>query len=421
MSFTSGRVSFVRFAVVGDAPATVDNTTLATLAQHSFRETEVGAPSEVEAGFTTGEHLFDTQFTYEKNGYGAAGVLLVFALRIDTHKVPSEVKHAYKRMNESALAQGNPSGFASKSQKKEAMETAERQIHEDLASGKFRKSKTVPLLWDLTRQELYVGGASNAVVEQLARLMREAFSVQLEQLSPGALAGRFLRAMGKGRDYEDLRPSPFTRPPDAPEPEAGGDDEEAPGAVQIGSVPLVPWTQSSTDLKDFLGNEFLLWVWWQVDRGEGLIDIVNPESGKSTYAAAVVIDKSLEMECAWGVTGKQTLKSEKPTRMPEASEALACGKWPRKASLILADTGDNLQWELGLQSDKWAVSGASMPEASEAESMREVTEHRLECTRKLAALLDAVYVEFLKVRISPGWANKRGVIRKWIGSRQKAE
>jgi hypothetical protein len=414
MSFTSGRVSFARFNVVGDAPPTVDNTMLATLAEHSFRETEVGAPSEIEAGFTTGEHLYDTQFSYEKNGYGAAGVLAVFALRVDTNKVPSEVKHAYKRMNESALAQANPSGFATKSQKKEAIETADRQIHEDLASGKYRKSKTVPILWDLTRQEIYVGGANNTVVEQLSRLMREAFNLQLEQLTPGAIAGRYLRSTGKSRDYEDLRPSPFTKPPDAP---AQSEEEEAAGHGSVGAVPLVPWTQSSTDLKDFLGNEFLLWLWWNIDRGESLIDVPNSDGGKSISAAAVVLDKTLEMECAWEITGKQSLKADKPTRMPEAAEALVTGKWPRKAGMILADTADNLQWELTLQADKWVVSGAALPEAAEAESMREVAEHRLECTRKLAWLLDALYLEFLKVRVSPAWGNKRAAIRKWIAKR----
>ena len=70
-----------------------------------------------------------------------------------------------------------------------------------------------------------------------------------------------------------------------------------------------------------------------------------------------------------------------------------------------------------MQADKWVVSGASLPEAAEAESMREVTEHRLECTRKLAWLLDALYLEFLKVRVSPAWGNKRAAIRKWIAKR----
>src|SRR5690606_23441163 len=82
MSFHSGRVTFCRFFANGDGPTTADDTALATLAEHSFQETEIGAPDAVESGWTTGEHLFDTQFTYEKNGYGNA---MLFALRIDTH------------------------------------------------------------------------------------------------------------------------------------------------------------------------------------------------------------------------------------------------------------------------------------------------------------------------------------------------
>src|SRR5690606_35532297 len=97
------------------------------------------------------------------------------AVRIDTHKVPAEVRHAYRLQNELAAAQMNPSGFATKAQKREAKELAGRQIHEDLAAGKFRSSKSVPLLWDLGAGVLYCGATGNTVHEQVSRLMREAF------------------------------------------------------------------------------------------------------------------------------------------------------------------------------------------------------------------------------------------------------
>lgn len=416
MPFQSGRVSFCRFRVEGDAPKTADAATLATLAEHSFREAEIGAPDIVESGWTTGEHLLDTQFSYEKNGYGVGGTLLLFALRIDTHAVPAELKHAYKRINEQALASENPSGFATKEQKREAADTASRQVHEDLAAGKFRRSKSVPVLWDLARGEVFCGSSGNTASEELASLFLKSFNVRLEAISSGSLAGAMLRASGKGRDYEDLKPSAFTRAPDAGAADAGDEGDDA--SPRERATPVVPWVAASIDLKDFLGNEFLIWLWWVTECGHGQIEVASP-TGRGKSIVAVAIDKTLDTECAWDLLGKQSLKAEGPTRLAEAGRALATGKWPRKAGLIVAESGAR-QWELTLQADRWMVTGASMPEAPEAQSPRELLESRLDAARGLAETLDLMFDAFLKIRVGSGWPGQRQTIRNWIRNRQKA-
>ena len=424
MAFDSGRITFCRFRVVGDAPASVDETALGILAEHAFRETEIGAPDEVETGFTTGQHLLDTQFSYEKNGYGLPGAgggasMLLAAVRIDTHKVPADVKQAYRKLNEQAAASGNPSGFASKAQKQEAGELASRQIHEDLAAGKFRKSKLVPILWDLSRGVLYCGATGNAVQEQLARLMRASFNVELEAISAGALAGEMLRRQGRTRDWEDLHPSPLTPAP--PEAHAAMDEADAPTDV---SIPTIPWRAQAVDLKDFLGNEWLIWLWWLAETAEGVVPIKGEAGGAGGGdgggEAFITIDKSLEMECAWGVRGKQSLRAGSSpvalTRLPEAGEALATGKWPRKLGLILAD--GECQWDLSLQADRLHVTSAALPEVADAESPRELTEARLALVARLTSVLDGMYARFLEERTGPGWPGRREALAGWIRQRR---
>lgn len=407
MSFTSGRVAYCRLMVEGDAPTAVDEVTLATLGENAFRETEIGAPDEIEMGWTTGEHIFDTQFSYEKNGFGN---MLLFALRIDTHRVPSEVKRAYKLINEQAAAAENPSGFANKNQRREAKELADRQVHEDLAAGKYRQSKAVQLLWDFKNRVLYSSNTSAKVLESVAAQMRASFNVQCTLITSGALAGETVRTWGRERDYEDLRPSAFTSAPDA----ALHDDEQEDRFRGDMAIPDVPWTHSSTDMKDFLGNEFLVWLWWVTEQQDGMIE-AETESGKVDIALA--IDKTVEMDCAWGITGKQSLRSTGPTRLAEAGEALVGGKWPRKFGLLLSDGEAN--WELTLQGDMWQVSGAAMPEITEAESPRDVTEGRLLLTRRLSDTLDAAYRAFLKQRTSGAWQSRKQQIREWIKARRK--
>lgn len=408
MSFHSGRVSFVRFQVnhADKPPTAVTQALLDTLSEHAFTDTPVGTPDEIESGWTTGQHLFDLQFTFDKNGFGNA---LLFALRIDTNRVPGDVRQAYRLMHEQSLAATNPSGFISKAQKKDAREAVEHQIHEELASGKYRRSKLVPLLWDLQRSQLYCAAAGNTVQEQLASCFRTSFNADLTPLTAGSLAGQWLREWGKGRDYEDLRPSPFTVPP--PEARSDGDDAAAPADL---STPPVPWAASAVDVKDFLGNEFLLWMWWVTETAEGQVDVKTKDLNA---LVALVLDRTLEMDCAWGATGKQTLRGAGPTRLAEAGDALRTGKWPRKAGMILSD--GQQQWELTFQADRLAVSAGLLPPIETANSPRELLEQRLTLTRDLSRVVDGLYETFLRRRVSSSWASDRQKIHEWIGHRRR--
>jgi len=417
MPFDSGRVTFTRFHVTGDAPSHVDDAFLSILAESRFRESEFGAPDEVEAGFTTGVHLFDTQFTYQKNGYGTPGNgLALFALRMDTNKVPADIKKAYKVMNELAAAAGNPTGFPSKSEKREARETANEQVREELASGKYRKSKIVPVLWDFANQTLYCGAAGTTVIEHLSRMMRNAFAVELDNLSAGVLAGNLIKATGKTRDYEDLQPSAFTPPPtDTPAPGKASrlsEDDDGP-AFGNNALPVLPWIAKSVDLKDYLGNEFLMWLWWHGERDRDTPTIKTEDAGD----VFVALDKALDMDCAWDLTGKQTLRGDNPTKLPEAADALRTGKWPRKVALILADAEH--QWELNLQGDQFVVSGAALPDIEDVENARELLERRLELIIALSDTLNALYATFLTRRAAGPWKTDRDAIKSWIKDRQK--
>jgi len=395
MSIRSGRVSAARFLVHGDAPPLVDETMLGILSDFRFQETEIGAPDEVEAGFVTGEHLLDSEFAYEKNGFGDA---LLFGLRIDTHRIPSDVKKAYQAVHQGAAAAASPTGFASKAEKREAAELAQRELRDNLAKGLYRRSKLVDVMWDLKRGQIVCGAASDAVAEQLMRVMKEAFAVDLTAVSSGSLAGHWLRNQGKGRDYEDLIPTGFTPPPaaarsrhDDADGHSGGGGNTSGGGGQPIERPLVPWVVKAVDLKDFVGNEWLTWLWWQAETQEGLINT------KGAGEVQLAIDKALDMDCAWDVTGKQTLRGDGPTRLPEAGEALREGKWPRKLGLLLSD-GEN-GWELGVQGDKYTLGSAKLPDIEDAQTARDVTEHRLLMTRKLIDIVDALYRTFVDLRV----------------------
>src|SRR2546423_3696495 len=143
MGFSSGSVSFRRYAVVGsakDMPEIADEKLLDKLAEHSLKPGEFGGVEDVEYGWSGGRHIFDGQFTFDRNVFNDA---VAFALRIDTNRVPGDVKKAYEIMEEDAAAANNPSGFISKSQKRGVKDLVRQKIEEEMKSGRFRRSKLV--------------------------------------------------------------------------------------------------------------------------------------------------------------------------------------------------------------------------------------------------------------------------------------
>ena len=258
-----------RFAVSGDAPKSVDQGLLDALQKHKLVPSD-DAPAEVEYGWSGGRHVLDGVFDFERNVFNDA---LNFALRVDTNRVPAELRQAYKMMEEEAMAAANPSGFISKKQKKSVKDTVTQQIEGELRSGKFRRSKLTPVFWDLISEAVY-SPASPTAGEKLMELFERSFGLELQPLSAGSLAQKILESRGRRRDYEDLRPTRFVM----------GDGGE-------GHYPEYPWTAKGATPKDFLGNEFLLWLWHEADQTDATIKTERSE-------ITIFIDKSLDLDCA---------------------------------------------------------------------------------------------------------------------------
>ena len=390
MGFASGSISFRRFAVVGDSPAAVDQSLLDKVAGHRLKVGEFGV-EEVEYGWGGGRHVLDGQFGFEQNVFADA---LHFALRVDTNKVPGDLKKAYQLMEEEAAAASNPSGFISKSQKRDVRDTVRRKVEEDVRSGRFRRSKLLPVLWDLPTQTLYCN-ASGASFEKLAELFERTFELKLLPITAGSLALRLLEPRGRRRDYEDFRPTRFVNGPEGE-----------------GQVPDYPWTAKGPEPKDFLGNEFLLWLWHEADSRTGVI------ATESAGDVTVYIDRSLDLDCAYGQTGRDGLRGEGPSRSPEAKDALRTGKVPRRAGLIVEAAGH--QYSLTLNPEAMAVGSLKMPDVEEAESPRVVFEERVAMLRDLGRSLDALFDTFLKVRAASAWEGYTSGVRRWIIQAAKA-
>jgi hypothetical protein len=129
---------------------------------------------------------------------------------------------------------------------------------------------------------------------------------------------------------------------------------------------------------------------------------------------ALLFDKSLDLDCTYGATGKDSLRGTGPTRMPEAKDALRTGKVPRKAALTIHAQGN--QFDFTFNPEQFLLGSAKLPEIEEAESPRVLFEERIALLRDLAKTLDAMYQAFLSVRAASSWEAQSNTMRKWIAA-----
>ena len=385
MGFASGSMSYQKFVVVGDHAESPDEAMLEKLAEFRLQESDLGIPEEVEAGWCGGRHVLDGSFSFEHNVYADA---LLFGLRVDTNRVPGDLKTAYAMMEEEAAASASPSGFASKSAKRDAKDAAGRKLDEELRSGRFRRSKMTAVLWDVPGRTLF-GPSSSTAQERLTELMDRTFGLDLQPITAGSLALRLLEPRGRRRDFEDLRPTRFVYGPE--------------GESQ---VPEYPWQLASGERKDFLGNEFLMWLWHAAEQPRATV-------ATSAGEVSILFDRSIDLDCCFGQTGRDGLRGDGPTKMPEARDALRSGKVPRKAGLILHANG--LEYGLTLNAETLAAGSLRLPEIEEADNPRVVFEERIALLRDFSKMLDATFDAFLTARCGGHWDQQHvTTMRKWI-------
>ena len=209
----------------------------------------VGAPPETQAGFCAGRHVFDLQFDAETMSFGPS---LLMGMRIDTNRVPAELKKAYRAIAEQAAAAESPTGYLNRAEKRIAREEAEEKCRRELADGRHRSSRMTPILWDLSRRVVLAPVFSDNKVSALSDLFHTCFDCSLRPMSAGAIALETMTQRGLTRNYEDAAPTPFTDPPPTADREDGRSLKN----------PIVPWAFGGPEPSDFLGNEFLIWLWF---------------------------------------------------------------------------------------------------------------------------------------------------------------
>lgn len=379
MGFFSGRVTCCRYRVTGRSLSAFHPDHLEKLAENKIGKQRIMASDGSQAGWTAGDHILDSKFELAKN---IVHDTLQFALRIDVQKVPGDLLRAYTMVELEGLAAGNPSGLPSARQRREARMLAKERLEKEAKDGRYLRRKATPLLWDAPSGELIVATTSASALDRLHPLFKQTFERGLEPLGAGRQAFLFAEATNRSRGVDDAAPTVFV----------------------ASQSPSVAWTPDE-DNRDFLGNEFLLWLWFTLENDT---DTIKATDGSEI---TVMLARTLVLECPRGQTGRESISSEGPTKLPEALRAIQAGKLPRKAGLTLVR--HDQQYEFTLHAESLAVASAKLP-APEGEDERARQEERVTQLRSLLETLDLLYAAFLEHRLGDSWAKESGRMKKWL-------
>ena len=387
MAFFNGRASFLRFRVDGPAPRLFGEEHLERLAEFQAGRNRLASADGIEVGWTGGEHVLDVDFQLAKN---IVNDMLTFELRVDVEKLPTDLLKAYYSVELKALAAGNHSGLPSARQKREAKENARDRLEQEGKDGRFKRRKCIPVVWDRLTNEVLFGATSLTHIDRLVSLFHQTFHFTLEAVTAGRRAYSLAELHQTTRNVDDCRLSLFI--PDVTPEEAS-------------------WVADDSS-RDFVGNEFLMWLWFN---SEGESDTIKvADNSEITYMLA----RTLTLECPRGQTGHETISHEGPSRLPEAKRAIQSGKLPRKLGLTLVRHA--YQYELAIHAETLGIGSAKFPNPPEdIKDGRAKLEERADRLRHLIETLDLLYDAFGRQRFGKQWSDTLPRMQKWLAREER--
>ncbi len=382
MGFLTGRVSLVRFRVSGAAPPLFDAQYIDLLAQRACQPKQPLSPDGIVIGWCGSEHVLDTEFDLAKNIINDA---LLFDLCVETETIPADLLRAYTALELRALTQARGGKPASGRLRREARAAATARLEQEARDGRFRRRRTYPVVWERISNELWFSNATAANLERLANLFEHTFGRTLELITAGTLAFACAQPLARTRLVEDAAPSPF---------------------VPSVTPQEVAWLVGERN-RDFLGNEFLLWLWYRADIEDNIIPL------RDGSRVEVSPGRTLVLECPRGLTGRESISSDVPTRLPEARRAVQAGKWPRKLGLMLVR--HQFAYELTLHAETLALSGVKLPPPDDdLVEPRQIHEERIQQLRHLLETVDLLYETFVQRRFDKQWDSELRAMQQWL-------
>ena len=384
MGFLSGSVTFERYWITKDDTPDLGPEHVKVLEKFKIGNFETNSLAQPNVGFVGGEHILDSQFAVDKNIFGDA---LHFGVRIDSTQIPSAMRKAWLQIELLPMIAANDGGKPTKAQREEAKEAVEMLCESEAATGKYRRMNQVPVLWDAANQVMYLGGSSSQSNELCLDLLERSFGLEFDRITSGKIAKAYASDRETVEALHQVQPAGFT------------------GEHPTGSV---TWWNGMAENYDYLGNEFLLWLWWHYETKSDTLELADDSIVTGMFT------RTLTLSCPIGESGKETISSESPVVLPEATLAIRSGKLPRKAGLTMVRHDE--QYEFTLQAEAFSIGSARITHIGDTpdDTPDLERENRINSLRQLSETLDLLFEAFCDLRIGSEWKSELKKMKKWL-------
>jgi hypothetical protein len=167
------------------------------------------------------------------------------------------------------------------------------------------------------------------------------------------------------------------------------------------------------DEKAFWGHEFLTWVWFRSEQAGGELEV--PGLGAATlWIEDRMVLGSLETE-----SKENILKDGDVSRSAEAAAALAVGKKLETARFGLIR--EDREWRFTLKGNTFDLQSVKIPvvQREEGDDWRATALVRLGHVRECVEVLDALFGEFTRLRMSREWPDEvLPAMTRWIDEKE---
>lgn len=160
----------------------------------------------------------------------------------------------------------------------------------------------------------------------------------------------------------------------------------------------------------FVGYEFLTWLWYVIEHDPAQLNSAIPENINFTIGNRIMLQNAVH-----DAVETITIKGD-DAGLEEGVLALKKGALVTEIHLRVTEAEN--EWQLTLKGESLNISNLRLPETGLIENKDDVEGAVLEkffLYEKIMGWLDAVYIFFIKIRLSPEW-NDMAVphIKKWI-------
>ncbi len=159
-----------------------------------------------------------------------------------------------------------------------------------------------------------------------------------------------------------------------------------------------------------LGPDFLTWLWY---RSEKQNNVFETEKGEEF---SLYLGQKIVVQGGEGESLEKAVCSGMLSRLQEAKLGLRSGKKVTQARVLLEQ--DSNAWSVQIDSTGFTWSGFKTPKVDvreqEGDDLDGIFLEKLYLVEKAVLFIDAVYAQFLSLRLSSEWPEEVNGFKQWL-------